>query len=391
MPAVTPWLHRPDGLVLERLEWLTDVITSFDAAEQRIALREFPRRGFEFAVGFSGRSRRLAENLLHQWQAQPWALPVWMDTQPLAAPLSIGATSITCDTDTRAFVDGGLLCLTSAPDVAEVLEIDTVASGAITLAEPTTKAWAAGAELLPACMARMEDEVALRRFTGDTSYGTLRWACDAPAAWPPASGGTTYRSHPVLTDAPNWVEDPEQVFARKVARLDPGVGPVYVDEEGAGAAMLQSHRWLLDGRAAIDGFRRWLYARRGRLAACWVPTFAQDLQVVATIGSAATTVDVEHCGYSASIAQAIGRRDVRIVLADGSAFHRRITGSSVVSAAVERLTIDSALGVEVAPAAVAFVSFMDLMRLNGDAVELAWWRSDVAEAALQLRGSQNNL
>lgn len=392
MADVTPWLYRPNGMVQERLEWSTDVLTSFDAQEQRIALRRFPRRAFEFEFMLTGRERRTAENLLHRWQAQPWALPVWMDTQPLASGLSIGATSITCSTDYMDFHAGGLLCLTSGPFDAEVVEIDTVGSGVVNLAEATTKAWAAGVtEVLPVRMARMLDEVQVRRFTGDVSYGVARFECLDNSDWPAATGGTTYRSHPVMEQAPNWVQDPEQTFMRKMARIDPGTGPAFFDEEGAGAVLAQSHRWLLDGRAEIDVFRRWLYARRGRLAACWLPTFAQDLQLVASVSSGATTIDVEHCGYTATIDQAIGRRDVRILLASGAAYLRRITDSSVISPTVERLTISSALGVAVAPADVAAISYMDLVRQDADAVELAWWRNDVAEAALVLRGNLNDL
>ena len=80
-----------------------------------------------------------------------------------------------------------------------------------------------------------------------------------------------------------------------------------------------------------------------------------------------------------------------MLLGSGAAYNRRITGSSVISASVERLTIDSALGVAVQPADVALISFIDLMRHESDAVELHWWRCDVVEAALVLRGSRNDL
>lgn len=391
MPSVTAWLPRPDGQVLERLEWLTDVVPSYSGAEQRAALRSAPRRFFEFAFGVSDAERQRAEAVLHKWQAQAWALPIWMDAQALAAPISPGATSVAVPTDYRDFSAGGLLLLLAPSGAYEALTIDSVSSGSVALSEPVTGAWPAGTEVMPARMARMADEIPLRRFTGGMSYGIARFEQIGPAVWPADTGGTAYRSHQVLQVAPNWVEDPEHTFARRVARVDAGVGLAYVDEEASGAILRQSHRWLLDGRAQIDAHRRWLYARQGRLSACWVPTFALDLTLAAGAGSAATTLDVVHCGYTANLAQGIGRRDIRVVLSSGAAYHRRITGSSVISASVERLTIDSALGVAVQPADVASISFMDLMRHESDAVELSWWRSDVVESALILRGSRNDL
>ena len=58
-PLAPNWI-RP---VVERLEWLTDVIEGYDATEERTPLRTLPRRSLEYppARGQSGRqSRRTA-------------------------------------------------------------------------------------------------------------------------------------------------------------------------------------------------------------------------------------------------------------------------------------------------------------------------------------------
>lgn len=387
----TPWLYRPDGMVLERLEWWTDVIPSFNGQEQRIKLREFPRRSFEFGTLLTARERRSAENLLHHWQARPFALPVWMDSQTLSAGLTAGATVIPIDTTTRDFAAGGWAGIATGPHDFELAQIDAVADDQLTLADPLASAWPAGAEVFPLRACILPDEVRLSRFTGDTSYGRLRFECIGNSAWPAATGGTAYRGFPVLTQAPNWVEDVEQPYLRKLAILDAGTGGLFVDEQGSGAVLMQSHRWLLDGRAEIDAFRRWLYARQGRLASFWLPSFALDLRVVDVIDAADTTIDVEHCGYTATVAEDIGRRDIRIELHDGTTYFRRVTDCSVVSPEVERITINAALGAEVEPDQIRSVSFCDLVRLDGDAVEIAWWRWDAAESRLMTRGSRNDL
>lgn len=387
-----PWLYRPNGAVIERLEWMTDISTAFDAGEQRIALRAHPRRTFEFQVGLIDRERRTAENLLHGWQAQSFDLPVWMDCQALQAAADASDTVLLVDTTTRDFRAGGKVLISDGtPFAHELGEVASLTDSAITLADPLASAWPAGAEVYPVRTARLEEDLTLARFTGGTSYGRLRFECTDISAWPPATGGTTYRGFPVLTQAPNWTEDIEQGFVRKMARFDPGTGPALFEEEGSGALMMQTHRWLLDGRAEIDAFRRWLYARRGMLAAFWLPTFALDFEVVAAVGSGDTTIQVEHCGYTDFIAQDIGRRDVRIVLRNGTAYHRRITGSTELSATVEQLTIDTALGAAVAPADIASVSYLDLVRLAGDGAEIIWHGWDLAEARINTRGARNDL
>lgn len=385
-----PWLYRPDGEIIERLEWLTDVITSFDGSEQRIALRAYPRRYFEWAVALSDSDRRAAENLLHNWQARTFAIPVWMDSQSLSAPVSGGADTIAIDTTTRDFRVNGLMGVSTGPRTFEIAQVSAITDDLVTLSAPLLGDWPIGAEVFPVRAARLPDDVRLSRFDGDTSYGMLRWECIEDSDWA-TSVGSTYRSQPVLTQAPNWTEDVEQGFARKLANFDPGTGPAFWDEEGGGAIMAQSHRWLMDGRAQINAFRRWLYARRGRLSSFWLPTFAQDFKVVAGIGSTASTIDVEHCGYTDTIGQDIGRRDIRIELHGGTSYMRRITGCSEVSNTVERISIDSTLGAAVAPGDIRSVSYLDLVRLEADAAEIAWIRWDLAESRLMTRGSRNDI
>jgi hypothetical protein len=388
---VTPWLYRPAGGVLERLEWLTDVLPSFNGGEQRRQLREAPRRVFEFDVVLQGRDRRLAENGIYEWGGRGWALPVWMDAQPLPAPVAAGATTIAVDTTTRDFRAGCSVVLMRGPRDYEILQVDTVAPGSIVALAPTARAWPAGEVLIaPLRTAMMPDEVALSRFDGDTSYGRMRFEVMDPSDWP-AAAESTYRGLPVLAQPPNWTEDVQQGYERLLQRIDSLTGPVVIDDQADGPILLQSHRWLLDGRVAIAAFRSWLYARRGRLSAFWLPTWAQDFRLVASVGASALTIDVEHCDYTESIGQAINRRDVRIELHSGATFYRRIGGSTVVSADVERLTIDAALGVLVQPAEVRAISYIAPVRMDTDAVEIAWARHDLAESRAMTRGSRNDI
>ena len=388
-----PWVYRPGDQVLERLEWLTDVIPAYDGSEQRIRLRGSPRRAFEGEFLLTGRDRRTAENLLHNAQARDWAVPVWMDAQQLTVGASSGADVLAvADTTTRDFHVGGAVYIGTGPDAFEVGEVEIMTSSSITLVDPLVSGWAAGAEVLPLRAARMPADFRLSRFDFDTIYGRVRFECiGGGSGVTGADPGPTYRSAPVLTLRPNWTEDVDATLLRKLAALDAGTGPLFYDDEAGGPIRQQSHRWLLSGRAEIHAFRQWLYARQGRLVDFWLPSWAADLVLVASAGSGATQIDVEACGYTDRVAQDIGRRDIRIELASGSSITRRITDSEVVSASVERLTLDATLGTAIAPADVVRISFLDRVRLDADAAEIAWWTWDTAEARLMTRGSRNDL
>lgn len=399
--VATPWFWRPAGKILERLDWKTEIFQNYDGTEQRRALRLSPRRWFEYECLFAeGVERRYAENQLDQLQGRLLALPIWMDAQPLASALTVGQTVIPLDNTTREFATGRFVGFVSpgsgfnASGIKwETMNITAVAGGGttITVGSPgMANAWPAGTIAFPIRGARLEDSVGVERFTGDVSGGRFLFECVEQQDVTAATGETAYRSIPVMTYQPVWTEDIDQGFARTLVRLDNQIGRRWWDEITL-AAMLQSHRWVLNGRTELAAWRAWLYARRGRNQHFWMPSHAQDFQVVATIGSADTTIDVEHSNYVAAVAQNIGRRDIQITTRSGTVYRRRITASSVVNATTERLTIDSALGATVTAPDVAAVSFLRLMRLEQDAIELLWHRFDLAESKIMTRSARNDL
>lgn len=390
---ITAWVWRPDWStpIIERMEWKTDVLTAYDGTEQRIKLRAFPRRSLEFDFTAEGHLRRKLDSALWGWGSRQWALPVWPDGEQLSASLSIGATSVPATTDTRDYVAGGLVMLLDESGNSETIEIEEVQASALTLARPTINAWEAGKTMVfPVRIARLPASHGIRRFTGDVVYGRMQFSMVDDSGWP-AAVETMYRGAPVLLTVPNWIEDIGLDYARKLAEIDYGTGPRAFNDESGFPEMIQTHRWLLDGRESISEFKSWLYSRAGKYGALWVPTWAHDIIVVANIGAAAVNIDIENIDYHVRIAAGTGRQDIRIQLASGQVFYRRITGSEVIDDDIERLTIDAALGVLVTPADVVMVSFMALSRLDTDGVEITYAGGDLAEAAHPMRAIKHDL
>jgi hypothetical protein len=84
-----------------------------------------------------------------------------------------------------------------------------------------------------------------------------------------------------------------------------------------------------------------------------------------------------------------GRRDLRIELNSGAVYYRRVTGSSTNDDGSERLSIFTALGVEVLPADIKQISFMSLMRLESDQVEFTYWTGESMESTNAMRSFRN--
>jgi len=382
------WKTRPNWKreVIERWQWLTDVLTAYDNSEQRIKLRSKPRREYEFQVLAWGRERQDLENALWGWQHRPFAVPVWQDQRMLAANAGVGATSLSLDTVFAEFEEGGLVVLADHQGRAEAQEILSVTSNALTLKNPLQGSWPKSSYVYPARLGRIGARQALTRLTGDVAELVVNFRFDdagtlgAPDTYP------AYRGLPVLEDAPNWAGSLEAEFVHKIAEFDYQTGPAFVEYEGAVPNRLQQFRWFLNGRADVDRYRRMLGALSGRLTPFWFPSQTSDFTVTQPIGANATQITVRNTGYAQYARQQNGRKDIRIQLRNGAIHYRRLTDAAILSDAEENLQIDSALGsAAIQPDDIRQVSFLSLVRLDQDQVEIAWRTAAFAESSHTVR------
>lgn len=360
--------------VAETLAWLTDVQTTLAGSVIRTPLRDAPRRSWEFSVLADRAERRSMENLLYDWSARTWALPVFVDTTWLGRPVPAGATSIVLDTTGLDFVVGGLAMLWRSERAFELVEIATLSANGISLRAPTRIAWPAGTRLIPCRTARLTTAPELRRHTDRLVDTRLQFEATEPCDWPPMAPNVRYRGVPVLEDRPDWSDPPTVSFTRRATVLDGDVGRTAVDDVSGLVWTTQSHAWRLFGRAERAAHRSLLYWLQGRAEALWLPTWTDDVEVIETIGETALLLVVAWAGIARSLRQQAGRRHLRIELHDGTVFYRAVEAVDEVVMANgdtgERLRIDVALGRTVRPERVRLVSWMALVTLAGDTVEL---------------------
>ncbi len=388
---IIAWAFVPDwgDGVTETLGWATDILQSESGMEQRRAIRLAPRREFGAGMLVDGRERQLLDLQLFGWGSRVWALPIWPDVQLLQVGVPIGATRITCATTGRDFVGGGLALLRSESAFGvEAVEVLSVGPSGLTLKRATQQAWPAGTRLYPARPAQLIEQPSSTRLTDRADRLDARFLIVEACEWPPVMPATLYRGWPVLEERPEESEDQTRTYQRLLLELDSGSAiPMTTDTAGRAFPVMQQ-RWLLAGRAEQSAYRSLVYALNGRQAALWVPTHAEDLTLAAVVTSVATTLDIEAIGYTRFAMARPGRRDIRIELHDGTVLHRRITGSTELSADVERLAIDSTLGRQVEPADVRRISWLVLCRMDSDSVTIDHETDadGIARSAIMFRG-----
>lgn len=335
----------------------------------------------------SGDSRRAMETLLVANGADGWLVPLWPDASPLTNPWVTGSPSAILDVDTtlRRFAVGRkVLLLGDDYRTFDVAQVQALTDSTIELDEGPVSNWPGGALVVPLVRARFESMPALNRFTGDDAPVRVAMHTDEPVDWDEDPGAAQYRGLPVIEYRPSGAGDPSFSPERELHRVDAGSGPVTVFDTVGVSLPNWTAPYVLIGLPDIAGFRSLLYALAGRWGVAWVPTFANDLRVTGALTNASTLLDVAWTGISEWPLQA-NRRDIRIELRDGTVLYRRITAAAAIGAG-ERLTLDSAHGIDASAAEVLQVSFLMLARQDADVNVLRYWRHDVVETELRFKG-----
>ena len=377
--------HDWQGGFTERLEWLTDVLTMRAGAEQRIRLRNEPRRSFEFDVLEHGNGAQL-DLLLNVWQSRVYAVPVWTDKARLTAAIYPGDTVLAVSTRDLDYHAGGLAIVGSPHGASEALEILSLTNDTITLKRPALGNWPAGSWIAPARLGRLPAQQTVTRPTAAISLAKLRFELeDLASSVTEASSLIQYQGYDTLLQHPNRVEDASIDYQRLLDVFDHTTGMPAVIDIPNRPSIVRRHQYLMWDRTQLTAMRGWLAARAGRQVPFWVPTWERGLEVAQPIGLNATEILVQARGFSTYYQAMPGRQDVAFLHNDGTWYLRQITAFEFVDGVVERMRIDTALGVPCAPSDFRIVCFLELARLESDAVEIFFETDRVARVTLPIR------
>ena len=377
--AVVPWTVPPDWTrgVRERLAWMTNVLTGSLGTPHKRRLRDVPWRSFSFEVLAAGPDRALLDAQRYDMGGRLWALPIWQDAQPVAGVVE-GAGTIACRTAGFDFAPGAQALLMRDARSWELVTVDAVLAGGISLQGTTAAAWARGTRLLPVRQARLVGAPQERLRSDRVARVEVEFEVDEPSTWSPAAWPVTYRGLPVFDARTDEGSDPTSEFVRPLDRIEgDGTGPVDVTDIGGFSSRLQDFRWLLQGRAAQTALRARLYALAGRYATVWLPSGADDLAPAGSLGG--PVLSVRWAGVTVFGRQQPNRRDLRIELYGGDVLHRRVL-QATEDGDRELLTLDAPLPVAL-PAQVRRISWMSAAQLASDVVELE--RSADADGVLR--------
>lgn len=406
------WSFRPNWSqnILEALEWLTEVMTSPTAAEQRVGLRLSPRRSFEFTINPWKEDRSYFDHMMTAYGASDWYLPVWHDVELMMDQVTVGSTSVPMVTDFREFFPGEpAVFLGQSAMEYEAVEVQNIDAGVLTFKTPTTKTWDRGSRLYPGKKARLQQQPAsMKKLAERVVQTNVGFYVDAPnnivgegygwgqlwgliwggAATPPWyiqsgwgrawgynwSGSSSlpylmYLGYPVMPERPNEANQLSSGFSRVLQVLDNNTSLIQQIDTAGRAFSMQQYDKTMHRREDHANFRALLYYLKGQLVPIWMPTYYQDFNIAQDGISGNDFLAVTNTGFLLSGGPRPGREHIIIERFNKLPVFIKIKAVQL-SGSLEHLVFNKKLTENIPVSDVRRISFMELNRNTQDRVEI---------------------
>jgi hypothetical protein len=381
-----------DTPVTESLQFLTDVIEGLSGKEQRIALRDNPRQVFVVDYRLDGQEQQHMESFLMDWGHNTFAFPLWHEACFLTSNASSGVvqlqTSGALDVDFRV---GGLAVVMSANLTFDVLNLTAVTDTLITFSSSTTNSYSIGDKIMPLRTAVLGKPVVGRRYPNnlrhfrltfdvtDNDTGTLAGST-TPGFW------SLYDGHVLFDDGNVLRSTMREKFDRRVFKIDNQTG--IIEQSSLWDRYKRTHQkgFIARSRAEIIELRKVLIALAGRQKAFFIPTFTDDLTVVAQLQNGTTTMDIDRIEYVRFVRNRRPKKILKISFNNGDPDLIRIVQSSTqVDSSTERLTLDTAWTSTVPVSEIERVQFYEMVRFDNDAFKIKHLHGSLAELFAPVR------
>lgn len=386
--VVFPFPPNWSNPVDETIEFNSWVLTAANGYEQTGSIwGNQPRRQFDYTITLRESHMQRFENMLFGWQHRSFGLPVWTDKTRLSSAVSEGALVVPCDTSLRSFEPDGLAVIFASPDSFEAFQVGEVAAGSLTAKLPLAKAWPEGTRVYPVIPAQMSDNVAGSYQSDNAVVVPVRFECE-PDQTPGNTGdgaaaAITYQGEELYLVRANWSSALSFSYASERDRVDYRTGKFATYSVQEFGKHTRKHTWNLGSREESHAFREWLGRREGVAVPVYMPSGNTDFRLVDNITTGSNAIDVGGNDYDLFGAAHPARRDIIILLRDGTYFVRRITGYSTVDG-ILRLALDESINQNVSIAEVKRVSLLGFYRLAQNSTTIRWLNDEVGTVEANL-------
>lgn len=360
----------------------TDIITSRSGKEQRRACRNRPRRSLEFTVTELNEQTNLLARTMNRQQGADIYMADY--SRQAVTTSNLAAGDATVDFASVPSWMAGPVVLVNGPAM-EVRQPGTQSSGAVTFADTTANAWAAGTFVYPALLGRLAAELQGTRITDQKVQVTVDFDV-RPASEPeidPPAAPVTFNDREVFLIRPDWGQAFGLNFQHPFETVDYGEGRVAYINPIAFASLAQQTTWLeltpADMTLVEDVFTR----AKGQRGEFYMPTWVNDLPPLTVAHSGTNTFTVAGNDVANDYSGDTVFKALCVVYLDGTFQFAKISG---ISASGGNSVVECATNFtrDIDPATVSMVCWMPVWRFASDGMTTEWISNFVAQSQLNV-------
>jgi len=366
------WKPLLEPAMQESLEWLTNIITTRNGYEQRIALRKNARQSYRFSTFFkTERQQAMFDAILFDRQKLVWGLPIWPEKVMHNGTINAGTLTIVADFMNADFRDSSFAVLWKSETDFETVKVLTVTDSLMTLGSATTKSFSGEFLIMPVRLAQISSKITKKNSPDrDSLVQTLNFAVVDNAQITGYSATATYNGAPVL-NRPSYADDDQDTITDSdILVTDYSTGKFTLLSDSEFNISTTSYQFKNFTKAACWTFKQFLHYLLGRQNTVWIPTYKDDLFLVSFLYDGDTSLRVENAGFTKYMGLNAMRTHLAFTFPNGIQLYRRITGISI-DGDEELIGIDTALGLDLYPGD-CMISFMELHRASSDIIEINW-------------------
>lgn len=363
---------KPAAPITEKLAWKTNVMRAY-SGEQRVALRKHPRQTWDMRYKQSeGELQSRMNSAMWGRNFKAFGLPVWTDVTYIYSSIAAGTTTIYLDTRYFDYRVEGLLVLLYRDDITnEAKEILEVYDDRIVLKRPLEMAFPDGAMAMPVVICQPEGGIVREDIGNDVNISQIRFRAIDNLEYN-TTAPETYLGYEILLDYNiRRSQSVQSAIVHPSVTVDNQTGPWDTFAYREQPDEIFDWSWVADNPEARWNNKMFLMRQRGRIKPFWIKTRRPDFILAETMAGSSTSMPVKNMGQEKL--DLIGdTRHIEVVMKDGTEYRRIIDalGSESTDKQTQYVEINSAFGVDILPEDVDRISYLRLVRIDTDEVEI---------------------
>jgi hypothetical protein len=328
---VVLWPWWPQVGMKEEIQPLTWVFTSDNGSEQRMRLRNVPRRSISITSLIEPSEWIVAQNLVRVRRSAHWAVPLAQEAAFITGTIASGSTVISVDTTLAQFRQDGLALLWVDSGEYFLSTISAVTDTTITFSDDVPSTLTGEIRILPCDTARMLRFSSSTDPVGNRTIQAGFQVYDGEDLSGQVDDVLLY-GYSVLTERCEG-DNVSDSFETVVWDVDYDTGPANWGSLESRAKNDRRYQITLMDRASLWWFRRFVYSHTNR-DPFWMPTWESDFVVSANIGAASASIRVYDNGL---LLNKVGIEAIMIYWPDGTYSYHLV--SSIASYDADETTI----------------------------------------------------